>query len=86
MNQLNKSDSQIPNVIVAEIVIDVLKLFSLSEVSRLMKTFELEQMGVQEMNAVDVMNTEGGLFGIDDLIVGLVFLIGFTVGYFTANP
>jgi len=30
----------------------------------------LDLMGVQELDAKEIMETDGGLFGIDDIIIG----------------
>ena len=32
----------------------------------------LQNLGVQEMNAMEITETEGGFFGFDDIIVGVV--------------
>ena len=49
-----------------------------------MKNLELEQMGVREMDAVEMKRTDGGLFGIDDLFwIGLG--IGILLGWITVR-
>jgi len=46
-----------------------------------MKTFELDEMGVQEMDAIEMKTIDGGVIGIDDVLIGLAFLVGFALGW-----
>lgn len=46
-----------------------------------MKTLELENYGVQEMNAEELKITDGGVIGIDDVLIVIGFAIGFLLGW-----
>ncbi len=41
-----------------------------------MKNLELNALGVQEMNIKEKRMIEGGVFGIDDILVGLAIAAG----------
>ena len=50
-----------------------------------MKTLNLEQLGVQEMGTAEMKEIDGGVIGIDDLIVVGVFLIGVALGFWAVR-
>lgn len=50
-----------------------------------MKTLELEQLGVQEMDSKEMKTIDGGVIGVDDVVVGLVFVVGFLLGFWGAR-
>ena len=36
----------------------------------------LENYGVQELNAKEIRETDGGIIGLDDILIGLVIAVG----------